>query len=87
MLRVAALLLAMLLHATAARAQPAGCAPELLSLRLAYVDFDGGAALEAAAAVPGDGPLDDAFVRTRCAGVTEAIDRMCGWITRGAPAT
>jgi aspartate aminotransferase len=47
-----------------------------LTIRLAYVDFDGGAALDFAR----DGrELDEAFLRSRCANVVDAIERMCEW--------
>ncbi len=47
-----------------------------LSLRLAYVDFDGAAALQHAR----DGAIDEAFVRRHCGRVTEAVERMAQWI-------
>ncbi|MCX4241486.1 pyridoxal phosphate-dependent aminotransferase [Paraliomyxa miuraensis] len=50
-----------------------------LTARLAYVDFDGEAALHAVAALGKDAPLDDAFLRRHCAKVTKAIDRMVEW--------
>lgn len=49
-----------------------------LSARLAYVDFDGAAALAAAEQIP-DGPLDEAFLRAHCAGVVHGIERICTW--------
>jgi aspartate aminotransferase len=52
-----------------------------LSLRLAYVDFDGEAALEAASA--GD-PVDTDFLKTYCSRVTIAIDRMASWVQQPA---
>jgi aspartate aminotransferase len=47
-----------------------------LTARLAYVDFDGGAAL--AAAAPGT-VLDERWLRRWCPGVTRAMDRLTGW--------
>ena len=47
-----------------------------LSLRLAYVDFDGDVALEHA---PREA-VDDAFFRRHCQRVTDAIDRMAAWV-------
>jgi aspartate aminotransferase len=47
-----------------------------LSLRLACVDFDGAAALDAAV----ESTVDDAFLRRRCAPVMTAIDRLSDWI-------
>ena len=53
-----------------------------LTARLAYVDFDGGRALDAVAAVPRDASLDETFLRAHCGRVTTAIDRICGWLPR-----
>ena len=50
-----------------------------LSLRLAYVDFDGEAALEHARSAT----VDEAFVRRHCPRVTEGIERMASWISAG----
>ncbi len=47
-------------------------------VRLALVDFDGAAALRAA----GDAPVDEAFLRRRCAPVVEGIERLAAWIAR-----
>ncbi len=55
-----------------------GCEPQTLTARLAYVNFDGEKALEAAAAV--EDPLDASFVETHCAPVVEAIERLCEWL-------
>lgn len=49
-----------------------------LSLRLAYVNFDGAAALEAAQAH--DGELDEAFLREHCGPSMDALDAMCDWL-------
>jgi len=57
-----------------------GRAPQELTARLAYVDFDGAAALEAAAQIPKDAPIDEAFLRKLCTRVTMAIDRICDWV-------
>ncbi len=51
-----------------------------LSLRLSYVNFDGGAAL--AALKPGEVP-DDAFLEQRCGDAVEAAKRMAFWLTGG----
>lgn len=53
-----------------------GRPPSELSLRLAFVDFDGSKALEQAALEP----VDTAFVQRHCPRVTEAIDRMTQWV-------
>jgi aspartate aminotransferase len=57
---------------------------EELTARLAYVDFDGARALEAARQLPVDAELDETFLRTFCPSVTTAIDRMTEWL--GKPA-
>lgn len=49
-----------------------------LTARLAYVDFDGAAAL-AAAERERDGALDEEFLRTYCGRVLDAVDRLCDW--------
>jgi histidinol-phosphate/aromatic aminotransferase/cobyric acid decarboxylase-like protein len=51
-----------------------------LTARMAYVDFDGEGALEAARSLPSDVELDDTYLRARCGEVLEAIDRVCDWI-------
>jgi len=53
---------------------------EELSARLAYVDFDGGAALAAAAERPAGEPLGDDFVATYAAPVHQAIRAMVDWV-------
>ena len=55
-----------------------GRPPTELTVRLAYVDFDGGAANAAL----GDEPADEAFVREHCPRVVEAITRMCAWLQK-----
>ncbi|MEZ4444187.1 MAG: aminotransferase class I/II-fold pyridoxal phosphate-dependent enzyme [Polyangiaceae bacterium] len=52
-----------------------------LCCRLAYVDFDGGAALEAVAALPEDGLVDEAFLRAHCRPVLQAMDRFGDWLS------
>ncbi len=59
-----------------------GRSPEELTARLAYVDFNGRAALEAVEDIPGDQALDDNFVKTHCGRVIEAIDRINEWVIR-----
>lgn len=51
-----------------------------LTARLAYVDFDGEAALKAVAGIPRDASLDEAFLRASMPKVTEAIDAICQWL-------
>ncbi len=52
-----------------------------LTARLAYVDFNGRAALEAVETIPNDQELTEAFLKTHCGNVIEAIDRICEWMT------
>ena len=47
-----------------------------LTMRLAYVDFDGKAAIAAA-----DGALDEAWMRQHCPRVLDGIDRICAWVS------
>lgn len=54
-----------------------GRPPEELSLRLAFVDFDGGAALDALAR--GEA-LDAAFLKRHCGRVIEGIEALAGWV-------
>lgn len=51
-----------------------------LTLRLSFVDFDGGAALAASENTPLDQPLPDAMVTRCCANVLEGMDRMAAWL-------
>jgi len=51
-----------------------------LTLRVAYVDFDGGAALTAAEYIRGSDDLDEQFLRRYCSRVTEAIERVTAWL-------
>lgn len=52
-----------------------------LTLRMAYVDFDGVAALAAAGARPGGDALDEPFLRACCPRVVEAMDRVAAWLS------
>ncbi len=49
-----------------------------LSARVAYVNFDGGAAIEALAS-PTETP-DTPFLMTQCGETLEAIDALCNWV-------
>ena len=51
-----------------------------LTVRLAYVNFDGEKALAAAAKVPDHTALGAAFLKTCCGRTIEGIERMCGWL-------
>ncbi|HRH80046.1 MAG TPA: aminotransferase class I/II-fold pyridoxal phosphate-dependent enzyme [Thiobacillaceae bacterium] len=59
-----------------------GRPPEELTLRLAYVDFDGARALMAAQQVPLGKELDKAFLELYCPNVIRAVDAMAKWLTR-----
>lgn len=62
-----------------------GRPPEELTLRLAYVDFDGGDALAALAELPDDAEPDEAFLRAHCPKVVTALERVCHWVETGSP--
>ncbi|MGH1342780.1 MAG: pyridoxal phosphate-dependent aminotransferase [Nannocystales bacterium] len=53
-----------------------------LTARLAYVDFDGQAALDAVAELPREAAITEGFLRKHCPRVTAAIDAMCSWLPR-----
>ncbi len=57
-----------------------GRKPEELAARIAYVDFNGKAALDAVASIPESQPISEEFLKTYCGKVIKAIDRMCDWI-------
>jgi aspartate aminotransferase len=57
-----------------------GRAPEELTARLAYVNFEGKKALEAAKQVPTSLPLDDNFLYSYCAGPVVATEKLCKWL-------
>jgi aspartate aminotransferase len=56
---------------------------EELTMRLAYVDFDGSGALAAAEVLPKDQPLGEEFLRANCDCVLTAVDRICDWLDGG----
>ncbi|MBX3270680.1 MAG: pyridoxal phosphate-dependent aminotransferase [Sandaracinaceae bacterium] len=51
-----------------------------LTLRLAYVDFDGARALEAVDVIPEEQPLDQTFLKRHCRPVVDAIDAIAAWV-------
>jgi aspartate aminotransferase len=51
-----------------------------LSVRVSCVDFDGGAALDAAAELGLDEHPDEGFLRKYCNPTFDAINRLCDWI-------
>jgi aspartate aminotransferase len=59
-----------------------GRPPEELTARMAYVNFDGESALEAARSLPPETELDDTLLQARCGEVLEAIDRVSDWVER-----
>jgi len=59
-----------------------GRPPHELTARIAYVDFDGARALEAASAVPAAEELSEEFLCRHCGDTLEAVDRLCSWINR-----
>jgi aspartate aminotransferase len=61
-----------------------GFPAEALNARLAYVDFDGAAALQALAE-NGDRLDEDAFLAAHCGRVLEAIERTCSWLGKLEP--
>jgi len=58
-----------------------GRGEEELMARLAYVDFDGKAVLDALESYPETSPLDENFLKKYCGKVIEGIDRICNWVT------
>ncbi|MBN1334839.1 MAG: aminotransferase class I/II-fold pyridoxal phosphate-dependent enzyme [Deltaproteobacteria bacterium] len=56
-----------------------GRPPEELTLRIAYVNFDGAAALTASEAMPLTEPRGEAFLRHHCYRTVDAIERLCAW--------
>ena len=72
-----------LLEETGVAILPGGCfgRPETeLSIRLAYVDFNGAQTLAAAEQVPDDQELGLEFLRENCGRVVTAMEEMCGWL-------
>jgi aspartate aminotransferase len=75
-------LCARLLEETGIAALPGkvfGRPPEELTLRLAFVDFDGARAL-AAAETLGDSEVDETFLRLHCVNVVTAVERLGEWV-------
>lgn len=53
---------------------------EELTTRIAYVDFNGADAIEAAEKVPVMEPLSEDFLKTYCGNVVVAINSICEWV-------
>lgn len=60
--------------------QDFGAAAGALTARLAYVDFDGGAALAASEALGDEGELDETFLREHASSVADGIHKLCAWL-------
>ena len=58
-----------------------GRPPEELTARIAYVNFDGSEALDAAERVMGDSDLSETFLEAFCPGPLEAVERICEWLS------
>jgi aspartate aminotransferase len=56
-----------------------------MTLRIAFVDFDGAAALEAARETPADESLPEDFSDRHCAKCVTAIDLLCQWVAALTP--
>lgn len=54
--------------------------PSELTARLAYVNFNGGAALQASRQIPLSEPLSGDFLDKHCPAVLEGVDALCAWI-------
>ncbi len=57
-----------------------GRGPEELTARIAYVDFDGKAVLEALQSVPENQSLSEDFLMRYCGRVMKAVDRISEWM-------
>ncbi|MCB0805066.1 MAG: aminotransferase class I/II-fold pyridoxal phosphate-dependent enzyme [Bacteroidales bacterium] len=57
-----------------------GRQPEEFTARLAYVDFDGKAALDNASTY-GENPLDEQFISKNCVRISQAMDKLEEWVT------
>jgi len=57
-----------------------GLSSDHLSARLAYVDFDGAAALAASEKVPLDKPLDEKFLRQHLPNTVRGTEQICEWV-------
>ncbi|MCZ6669510.1 MAG: aminotransferase class I/II-fold pyridoxal phosphate-dependent enzyme [Acidobacteria bacterium] len=57
-----------------------GLPPQVLTARLAYVDFDGARALAAAEVLPKDAPLGKDFISSYCERVRIALERIGNWL-------
>lgn len=56
--------------------------PDELTARLAYVDFDGEAALNSLHSLPDNTPLDNDFLKTNCGRVLDGLERISDWLSK-----
>ena len=57
-----------------------GMPADHLSARLAYVDFDGAAALEASEKIGLEKPLDEQFLRQHLPNSVRGTEQICEWV-------
>ncbi len=57
-----------------------GMKPEELTARLAYVDIDGVAAMDAALKINSKDEIDDVFLQNYCPNVLKAISLITDWV-------
>ncbi|MBK5255952.1 MAG: aminotransferase class I/II-fold pyridoxal phosphate-dependent enzyme [Vicinamibacteria bacterium] len=57
-----------------------GSPPEELTVRMAYVDFDGARALAAAETLPADAEIGDEFVLRYAADLVQAVENVAAWV-------
>lgn len=60
-----------------------GRPPVELTLRMAYVDFDGARALAALEVLPRDEPVREEFLRVHCERTMVAVEAFCEWLRQG----
>lgn len=53
-----------------------------LTVRIAYVDFDGAKALKAAEQIPATNEINGEFIEIYCRNVVESIDIICEWVKK-----
>ncbi|MFZ2323867.1 MAG: hypothetical protein WAV89_09235 [Ignavibacteriaceae bacterium] len=51
-----------------------------LTIRIAYVDFDGAKALAAAETLPAYKTPDEVFLNANCSNILDGIDLICRWV-------
>lgn len=57
-----------------------GRSPDELTVRIAYVDFDGAQAMAACEELGGNEALSEEFLARYCGRVVSALDRLCEWV-------